>query len=74
MAAVGRPNFVRGHWLRPGVVVVDAGYTQGNVGDVRYDEAVSVADLITPVPGGVGPMTIAMLIEQTVVAAERSLT
>ncbi len=74
VAAVGRPNFVRGGWLRPGVVVVDAGYTQGNVGDVHYDEAVGVADLITPVPGGVGPMTIAMLIEQTVVAAERSLS
>jgi methylenetetrahydrofolate dehydrogenase (NADP+)/methenyltetrahydrofolate cyclohydrolase len=73
VAAVGRPNFVGGGWFRPGVVVVDAGYTQGDVGDVRFDEAVAVADLITPVPGGVGPMTVAMLIEQTVVAAERSL-
>jgi methylenetetrahydrofolate dehydrogenase (NADP+)/methenyltetrahydrofolate cyclohydrolase len=72
VAAVGQPNFVRGGWLRPGVVVVDAGYTQGNVGDVRYDEAVAVADLITPVPGGVGPMTVAVLIEQTVLAAGRS--
>jgi len=71
VAALGRPNFVRGHWLKPGVVVIDAGYN-GNVGDVAFDEACMVARLITPVPGGVGPMTIAMLIEQTVSAAEMS--
>jgi methylenetetrahydrofolate dehydrogenase (NADP+) / methenyltetrahydrofolate cyclohydrolase len=73
IAAVGKANFVRGDWLKPGVVVIDAGYNDGNVGDVAYDEASAVAGLITPVPGGVGPMTIAMLIEQTVLAAERSL-
>jgi methylenetetrahydrofolate dehydrogenase (NADP+)/methenyltetrahydrofolate cyclohydrolase len=71
VAAVGRPNVVRGHWLKPGAVVVDAGYSPGNVGDVAFDEAVGVAGLITPVPGGVGPMTIAMLLEQTVSAAEQ---
>ena len=71
VAAVGRANFVRGDWLKPGAVVIDAGYNEGNVGDVRFDEAAQVASLITPVPGGVGPMTIALLLEQTVDAAER---
>lgn len=70
VAAVGRANFVRGDWLKPGAVVIDAGYNQGNVGDVAFAEAVSVARLITPVPGGVGPTTIALLIEQTIAAAE----
>ncbi len=71
VAAVGRPEFVRGDWLKPGVVVLDAGYNPGNIGDVAFDEAVERARLITPVPGGVGPMTIAVLLEQTVDAAER---
>ncbi|TDD28006.1 bifunctional 5,10-methylenetetrahydrofolate dehydrogenase/5,10-methenyltetrahydrofolate cyclohydrolase [Kribbella turkmenica] len=70
VAAVGMPNFVRGDWLKPGAVVVDAGYNDGNVGDVHFDEAAAVASSITPVPGGVGPMTIALLLEQTVAAAE----
>jgi len=70
VAAVGRPNFVRGDWLKPGAVVVDAGYNEGNVGDVDFAAASEVASLITPVPGGVGPMTIALLLEQTVDAAE----
>jgi methylenetetrahydrofolate dehydrogenase (NADP+) / methenyltetrahydrofolate cyclohydrolase len=69
VAAVGRPRFVRGDWLKPGAVVVDAGYNEGNVGDVAFDEALGRASLLTPVPGGVGPMTIAMLLEQTVDAA-----
>jgi methylenetetrahydrofolate dehydrogenase (NADP+) / methenyltetrahydrofolate cyclohydrolase len=72
VAAVGRADFVRGHWLQPGAVVVDAGYSDGPSGDVAFDEATRVCSLITPVPGGVGPMTIAMLIEHTVVAAEHS--
>lgn len=71
VAAVGRPEFVRGDWLRDGAVVVDAGYNPGNVGDVAFDEATRRASLITPVPGGVGPMTISLLLEQTVDAAER---
>ena len=62
---------MRGEWLRPGAVVVDAGYNPGNVGDVAFDEAIDRSRLITPVPGGVGPTTIAMLLEQTVTAAER---
>jgi methylenetetrahydrofolate dehydrogenase (NADP+)/methenyltetrahydrofolate cyclohydrolase len=70
VAAVGRPKFVRGEWLKPGTVVVDTGYNEDNAGDVAFDEARPVASLITPVPGGVGPMTIALLIEQTVTAAE----
>jgi methylenetetrahydrofolate dehydrogenase (NADP+)/methenyltetrahydrofolate cyclohydrolase len=69
VAAVGIPNFVRGDWVRRGVVIVDAGYNAGNVGDVCFDEVRDRASLITPVPGGVGPMTIAVLLEQTVDAA-----
>ena len=71
VAAVGRPEFVKGDWLKPGVVVVDAGYNEGNLGDVAFDEAAERASLITPVPGGVGPMTIALLLEQTVIAAHQ---
>jgi methylenetetrahydrofolate dehydrogenase (NADP+)/methenyltetrahydrofolate cyclohydrolase len=69
LAAVGRPEFVRGDWLKPGAVVIDAGYNPGNVGDVAFEEAVEVASLITPVPGGVGPTTIATLLAQVVDAA-----
>ena len=69
VAAVGKPEFVRGDWLRQGAVVVDAGSNAGNVGDVAFGEALHRAAMITPVPGGVGPMTIAMLLEQTVQAA-----
>ncbi|MBP2477222.1 methylenetetrahydrofolate dehydrogenase (NADP+)/methenyltetrahydrofolate cyclohydrolase [Crossiella equi] len=69
VAAVGRPELVRGEWVKSGAVVVDAGYNPGNVGDVAFEEARQRAGLITPVPGGVGPMTIAVLLEQTVTAA-----
>ncbi len=69
VAAVGRPNFVKGLWIRPGAVVIDAGYNPGNIGDVDFEAAATVASLITPVPGGVGPMTISILLEQTVQAA-----
>jgi len=69
VAAVGRPRLIRGQDMKPGAVVVDAGYNAGNVGDVDFDSAVERASLITPVPGGVGPMTIATLLEQTVDAA-----
>jgi methylenetetrahydrofolate dehydrogenase (NADP+)/methenyltetrahydrofolate cyclohydrolase len=74
VAAVGKPEFVRGDWLKPGAVVVDAGYNEGNVGDVAFGEASGRASFITPVPGGVGPMTIAVLLEQTVDAAFRQRT
>jgi methylenetetrahydrofolate dehydrogenase (NADP+)/methenyltetrahydrofolate cyclohydrolase len=73
IAAVGRPRFVPGEWLKPGAVVVDAGYNEGNVGDVDFDSAVQRAALITPVPGGVGPMTIAVLLDHTADAAETQL-
>ncbi|MEY9844850.1 bifunctional 5,10-methylenetetrahydrofolate dehydrogenase/5,10-methenyltetrahydrofolate cyclohydrolase [Streptacidiphilus sp. MAP5-3] len=73
VAAVGRPRFIRGQDVKPGAVVVDAGYNPGNVGDVDFDGARHRASLITPVPGGVGPMTIAVLLEQTVQAAARQL-
>jgi methylenetetrahydrofolate dehydrogenase (NADP+) / methenyltetrahydrofolate cyclohydrolase len=69
VAAVGKANFVRGDWLRPGSVVLDAGYNAGNLGDVHFEEARRVASLVTPVPGGVGPVTIAVLLDQTVDAA-----
>ena len=73
VAAVGRPKFVQGDWLKQGVVVVDAGYNEGAVGDVDFDAAVARASRITPVPGGVGPMTIAMLLKQTTEAAAAQL-
>ena len=69
VAAVGRPRFVQGDWIKEGAVVMDAGYNEGNVGDVDFEPALARASLITPVPGGVGPMTIATLIDQTANAA-----
>jgi methylenetetrahydrofolate dehydrogenase (NADP+)/methenyltetrahydrofolate cyclohydrolase len=74
VAAVGRPRFIKGEDVKPGAVVIDAGYNAGNVGDVDFETAKTRASLITPVPGGVGPMTIAVLLEQTVEAAERRPT
>ncbi|MGI5440234.1 bifunctional 5,10-methylenetetrahydrofolate dehydrogenase/5,10-methenyltetrahydrofolate cyclohydrolase [Streptomyces shenzhenensis] len=62
VAAVGRPRLIRGEDIKPGAVVIDAGYNPGNVGDVDFDTARTRARLITPVPGGVGPMTIAVLL------------
>ncbi len=81
MAAVGRPEFVRGDWLKPGAIVIDVGINRvpsadGRsrlVGDVAFDEAVRVAGAITPVPGGVGPMTIAGLLRNTVEAARAQI-
>lgn len=72
VAAVGRPRFIAGEDIKPGAVVIDAGYNPGNVGDVDFETARTRAGLITPVPGGVGPMTIATLLAQTVQAAARS--
>jgi methylenetetrahydrofolate dehydrogenase (NADP+)/methenyltetrahydrofolate cyclohydrolase len=82
VAAVGRPEMVRGDWIKPGATVIDVGINrvpapekgEGKtrlVGDVAFDEAVEVAGAITPVPGGVGPMTIACLLRNTVEAACR---
>jgi len=79
VAAVGRPEMVRGDWIKHGATVIDVGINRiptadGKsrlVGDVAFDEASAVASAITPVPGGVGPMTIAMLLRNTLVAAHR---
>ncbi len=74
VAAVGRANFVRRDWIKPGATVIDVGINRtdtGLVGDVDFAAAVEVAGAITPVPGGVGPMTIACLLRNTLVAAHR---
>ena len=79
VAAVGRPQFVRGDWLKPGVVIIDVGINRVEVaggkpklvGDVAFAEAQGIAAAITPVPGGVGPMTIACLLRNTLIAACR---
>jgi methylenetetrahydrofolate dehydrogenase (NADP+)/methenyltetrahydrofolate cyclohydrolase len=73
IAAVGKPRFVKGGWIKIGAVVIDAGYNPGNIGDVDFEGAIEPCSLITPVPGGVGPMTIATLIEQTADAAALQL-
>lgn len=73
VAAVGKPNFIQGDWLKPGAVVLDAGYNKGNIGDVDYEACLDKASAITPVPGGVGPVTISMLLKHTVEAAEKVL-
>ncbi|CAH2094464.1 unnamed protein product [Euphydryas editha] len=83
VVAIGKPELVRGSWIKPGAVVIDCGINpipdsskssgQRLVGDVSYSEAVQVASHVTPVPGGVGPMTVAMLMRNTVLAARRQL-
>ena len=80
VAAIGKPKFVRGDWIKPGAIVIDVGINRVEdpgakdgywlVGDVDFEEARQVAGAITPVPGGVGPMTIAMLLKNTLKAAE----
>jgi methylenetetrahydrofolate dehydrogenase (NADP+)/methenyltetrahydrofolate cyclohydrolase len=72
VAAVGKPNFVQGDWVKPGAVIMDAGYNPGNIGDADFEACSKRASYITPVPGGVGPMTIAMLLSHTVESAERA--
>jgi methylenetetrahydrofolate dehydrogenase (NADP+)/methenyltetrahydrofolate cyclohydrolase len=74
VAAVGRPEMIRGEWIKPGATVIDVGINRVDgklVGDVAFDEAVALAAHITPVPGGVGPMTIACLLHNTLTSAER---
>ena len=80
VAAIGQPEFVKKEWVKPGAIVIDVGINQKEdptarkgyrlVGDVAFDEVAEVAGAITPVPGGVGPMTIAMLLKNTLHAAE----
>ena len=73
VGAVGKPEFIRAEWIKDGAVVVDAGYHPGGVGDIELGPLAERVAAITPVPGGVGPMTINTLIYQTVDAAEKSL-
>lgn len=73
VAAVGKPLFVQADWIKEGAVLVDAGYNKGNIGDIDMENCASRSSAYTPVPGGVGPVTIAMLMKQTVEAAERFL-
>ena len=80
VAAVGKPELVRGDWIKPGAIVIDVGINRvptadGKtrlIGDVAYDEAAAVAGALTPVPGGVGPMTIACLLQNTLLSACRA--
>jgi methylenetetrahydrofolate dehydrogenase (NADP+) / methenyltetrahydrofolate cyclohydrolase len=81
VAAVGRPELVRGSWIKPGAIVIDVGIQRATgadgksrlVGDVAFAEAVQVAGAITPVPGGVGPMTVACLLQNTLEAARGAI-
>ncbi|KAK4884100.1 hypothetical protein RN001_000371 [Aquatica leii] len=82
VVGIGRPEFVKGDWVKPGAIVIDCGINavpdpskksgQRLVGDVAYDEACQIASYITPVPGGVGPMTVAMLMKNTVISAQKA--
>ena len=73
VGAVGKPEFIKGDWIKDGAVVIDAGYHPGGVGDIELKSVINRCSAYTPVPGGVGPMTIATLISQTVEAAEKCL-
>jgi methylenetetrahydrofolate dehydrogenase (NADP+)/methenyltetrahydrofolate cyclohydrolase len=73
IGAVGKPEFIKGDWVKAGAVVVDAGYHPGGVGDIELSALMDKASAYTPVPGGVGPMTINTLIMQSVESGERSL-
>lgn len=73
VGAVGKPEFIKGEWIKDGAVVVDAGYHPGGVGDIELSSIIDRCSAYTPVPGGVGPMTINTLIFQTVESGEKSL-
>ncbi len=73
VGAVGKPEFIKAEWIKDGAVVVDAGYHPGGVGDIELAPLVNRVSAYTPVPGGVGPMTINTLIYQTVAAGEKSI-
>jgi methylenetetrahydrofolate dehydrogenase (NADP+)/methenyltetrahydrofolate cyclohydrolase/formyltetrahydrofolate synthetase len=74
VVAIGKPKFVSGNWIRPGTIVIDVGINSidnGIVGDVDYESMIGKASAITPVPGGVGPLTVSMLMDNTITSAER---
>lgn len=71
VGAVGKPKFIKGNWIKKDAVIIDAGYHPGNVGDIDLEAAIPHCSAYTPVPGGVGPMTIATLISQTMESAEK---
>lgn len=73
VGAVGKPEFIKAEWIKDGAVVVDAGYHPGGVGDIELSPLLERASAVTPVPGGVGPMTINTLILQSVMAGEKKL-
>jgi methylenetetrahydrofolate dehydrogenase (NADP+)/methenyltetrahydrofolate cyclohydrolase len=73
VGAVGKPEFIKADWIKHGAVIIDAGYHPGGVGDIDLKSAAPHCSAYTPVPGGVGPMTIALLMRQTVDAAEQCL-
>jgi len=73
VGAVGKPEFIKGNWIKDGAVVVDAGYHPGGVGDIELSAVKERCSAYTPVPGGVGPMTINTLIFQSVASGEKSL-
>jgi methylenetetrahydrofolate dehydrogenase (NADP+) / methenyltetrahydrofolate cyclohydrolase len=74
VGAVGKPHFIRAQWVRDGAVVIDAGYHPGGLGDIEPTGLADRCAALTPVPGGVGPMTIATLVSQTLTAAQRAHT
>jgi methylenetetrahydrofolate dehydrogenase (NADP+)/methenyltetrahydrofolate cyclohydrolase len=73
VGAVGKPEFIKAEWIKDGAVVVDAGYHPGGIGDIELAPLVHRVAAYTPVPGGVGPMTINTLIQQSVMSGEKSL-
>ncbi|TGL71929.1 bifunctional methylenetetrahydrofolate dehydrogenase/methenyltetrahydrofolate cyclohydrolase FolD [Leptospira kmetyi] len=74
VGAVGKPEFIKADWISKGAVLLDAGYNPGNVGDIEISKAKDVSSYYTPVPGGVGPMTIAVLLLQTLYSAKEHFT
>ncbi|EIE00410.1 bifunctional methylenetetrahydrofolate dehydrogenase/methenyltetrahydrofolate cyclohydrolase FolD [Leptospira licerasiae] len=74
VGAVGKPEFIKADWIKPGAVLLDAGYNVGNVGDIEISKAWEKSSYYTPVPGGVGPMTISVLLLQTLYSAKDHFT
>jgi methylenetetrahydrofolate dehydrogenase (NADP+) / methenyltetrahydrofolate cyclohydrolase len=74
VGAVGKPEFIKGDWIKEGAVVIDAGYNAGNVGDIELSKAIERSSYHTPVPGGVGPMTITVLLQQTLESFKSKLS